>query len=150
MDGERLGDYYSLFCPAGTHPDGLKIDSIPGAKNGWFVWLTSDKSLSDLDSVRLVSFRKEVEIPANGEVLSVEDPEIKEQVFGGIYVTPIQTGVGQLTLALSGVLVPQADGWVLDFPFLNKSEEIEEPKALTPITDSVGLQKHNPLKQKKK
>lgn len=126
--------------------NGLKIDSIAGVKNGWLIWITSESNLADNDSVRLNSIKKEIEVPVDGEFLRIEKPDISGTVYGGIYVTPQQTGIGQIAFTLTGVMVLDDEGWVLDFPFI---KEQRETKALTPIDKLGGKGKLNPLKKKK-
>ena len=127
---------------------GLNVDSVPGRKDGWFIWLTSNQNLAETDTVKFTSIKKDLEVPIDGEFLRIDTPEISETVYGGIYVTPTQTAVGQITFTLTGVMVLDEDGWILDFPFITESKK---NKALTPIlgiTDSSKL--NHPKKKKKK
>ena len=62
-------------------------------------------------------------------------------------MTPVQIGIGQVAFTLTGVMVLDDEGWVLDFPFI---EERKETKTLTPI-DKLGEKGNlNPLKKKRK
>lgn len=126
---------------------GLTIDSLPGEKDGWLFWLSSNQNLTDTDSLKITSIKKILEVPTDGECLRIDTPEISETVYGGVYVTPIQTSIGQLTFTLTGVMVLDEEGWVLDFPFIQKPQET---KKLTPINDLSDKNKLNQLKKKKK
>lgn len=125
---------------------GLKLDSIYGEKRGWFVWLTSDRNLLEVDSVKLLSIKKDIEVPINGEALFLSDPDINENIIGGFYLTPTQTEIGQITFILTGVILRDANGWKLEFPAI---QEHKEKKKLTPI-NSLDEDKLKQLKKKRK
>ncbi len=146
LSGTTVSNFLTALSDSTQTTNGLKIDSIAGVKNGWLIWITSESNLADNDSVRLNSIKKEIEVPVDGEFLRIEKPDISGTVYGGIYVTPQQTGIGQIAFTLTGVMVLDDEGWVLDFPFI---KEQRETKALTPIDKLGGKGKLNPLKKKK-
>ena len=125
---------------------GLKLDSVSGGKNGWFVWLTSDRNLIEVDSVKLLSIKKDIEVPINGEALILSNPDINENIIGGFYLTPAQTEIGQITFILTGIILRNEDGWKLVFPAIH---EHNEKKKLTPI-NSLDEEKLKQLKKKRK
>lgn len=145
--GTSLSKYLSIYNDSIQHNQGLKIDTIPGLKNGWLIWLSSNSTLLETDSVRLTSIKKDIEVPTDGSSLHIEKLETNETVFGGIYVTPVQSSIGQLTFTLTGIMVLDEDSWVLDFPFMKSPQEV---KILTPINGLSGGGKLNPLKKKRK
>lgn len=145
--GTSLSKYLSIYNDSIQHNQGLKIDTIPGSKNGWVIWLSSNSTLSETDSVRFTSIKKDIEVPTDGGSLHIEKLETNETVFGGIYVTPVQSSIGQLTFTLTGIMVLDEDSWVLDFPFMKTPKEV---KILTPINGLSGGGKLNPLKKKRK
>lgn len=145
--GTSLSKYLSIYNDSIQHNQGLKIDTIPGLKNGWLIWLSSNSTLLETDSVRLTSIKKDIEVPTDGSSLHIEKLETNETVFGGIYVTPVQSSIGQLTFTLTGIMVLDEDSWVLDFPFMKAPQEV---KILTPINGLSGGGKLNPLKKKRK
>lgn len=145
--GKEISGHMSLLCDSTQANQGFRVDTIPGVKDGWLIWLTSNSNLTETDSVRFASIKKEIEVPIDGGFLHIDKPEISEAVYGGIYVTPIQTSIGQLTFTLTGVMVLDEEGWVLDFPFI---KEPKENKTLTPINGISGGAKLNPLKKKRK
>lgn len=145
--GKDVSKHLSVLCDSTQSSKGLKVDTIPGAKNGWLIWLSSNSNLAETDSVRFTSIKKDIEVPIDGGFLHIDKPEISETVYGGIYVTPIQSSIGQLTFTLTGVMVLDEEGWIIDFPFI---KEPEENKTLTPINGISGGAKLNPLKKKRK
>lgn len=147
INGVKLTDRLSCLNDSLQSIPGLRVDTVSGVKDGWLIWITSDSNLAENDSVRYNSIKKDIEVPIDGEYLRLEKPEISGTVYGGIYVTPIQTEIGQIAFTLTGVMVLDSEGWVLDFPFI---EVPKCTKALTPIESIGGKGRLNPLKKKKK
>ena len=149
IDQSHLKETQKNFCLLNDTIEtnkGIKLDSIPGEKNGWFVWLTSDQNINEVDSVKLFSIKKDIEVPINGEALFLSDPDINENIIGGFYLTPTQTEIGQITFILTGVILRNEDGWKLEFPAI---QEHKENKKLTPI-NSLDEDKLKQLKKKRK
>lgn len=145
--GKDVSKHLRVLCDSTQSIKGLNVDTVPGIKNGWLIWLSSNADLAETDSVRFTSIKKDIEVPTAGGYLHIDKPEISETVYGGIYVTPVQSSIGQLTFILTGVMVLDEDSWVLDFPFI---KEPKENKTLTPINGISGGAKLNPLKKKRK
>lgn len=147
ISGEKVTDRLSLLNDSVQSYRGMPVDSISGLKDGWLIWLTSEPDIADNDSVKFISIKKDIDVPVDGEFLRIETPEISGTVYGGVYVTPRQTGIGQLAFTLTGVMVLDDEGWVLDFPFIDAPKQ---PATLTPIGSIGGKQGLNQLKKKKK
>jgi len=124
---------------------GLKVDSASGAKNGWIIWLTGNSNLVENDSVKYNSIQKDIDVPIDGESIHLEQPEFSGMVYGGVYVTPIQTAIGQITFTLTGIIVSDEQGWTLDFPFIKTPKSTSKR---TPIEDVVRKGTLNTLKKK--
>ena len=123
ITGIPITNHLNILADTLHSSKGLIVDTIPGVKDGWFIWLTSNKDLAEADSVKFTSIKKVIEVPLNGESIHIDTPEISETVYGGIYVTPIQTAIGQITFTLTGIMIPDEDGWILDFPFIAENKE---------------------------
>lgn len=147
LSGTDISNNLSVDSDSTQINQGLKVDTVPGVKNGWLIWLTSNSNLAESDSVRFTSIKKDIEVPIDGGYLHIDKPESSETVYGGIYVTPVQSSIGQLTFTLTGVMVLNEEGWVLEFPFIKESNE---KKTLTPINGIPDGAKLNPLKKKRK
>lgn len=145
--GKNISRHLSVLCDSTQSIKGLNVDSVSGVKNGWLIWISSNSNLAETDSVRFTSIKKDIEVPIDGGFFHIDKPEISETVYGGIYVTPVQSSIGQLTFTLTGVMVLDEDGWVLEFPFIKESKE---NKTLTPINGIPDRKKLNSLKKKKK
>lgn len=145
--GDIITERLSILNDSTQSVPGLLVDTVPGIKDGWLIWLSSESDIIESDSVKFNSIKKEIEVPIDGEHLRIDNPDISGTVYGGIYVTPIQKGVGQLAFILTGVMVLDDEGWVLDFPFITAPKQT---KVLTPI-ESVGSKGDlNSLKKKRK
>lgn len=147
ISGEKVTERLSLLNDSVQSFRGLMVDSIPGLKEGWLIWLTSETDIVENDSVKFISIKKDIEVPIDGEYLRVERPDLSGTVYGGIYVTPVQTGVGQLAFTLTGIMVLDDEGWIIDFPFIKAPKQA---MTLTPIGSVGGKQGLNQLKKKKK
>lgn len=146
VSGKSITKLLCVLNDTIQNQNGLAVDTVPGLKNGWLIWLSSNTNLVETDSVRFTSLKKEIEVPINGGYLHIDKPEISETAYGGVFVTPVQTSIGQLTFTLTGVMVLDEEGWGLDFPFIQKTKE---SKPLTPINGLPDRGKLNPLKKKK-
>lgn len=145
--GEGLSERLSLLNDSLQAVSGLPVDTVPGIKDGWLIWLASESNLVEADSVKLISIKKDIEVPIDGEPLHLEQPDVSGKVYGGIYVTPLQSRVGQISFTLTGIMVLDDEGWFIDFPFI---EAPKQSKKLTPIESIGGKGGLNPLKKKKR
>ena len=126
--------------------NGLMCDTVAGSKSGWMVWVIDTKTENNPDSIRLVSYKKELYIKHSTDTISVDTPDNNQPILGGIFVNPVQTHVGQITFLLTGVAVGKDKHWILHFPFLAQAEN--EKKELT-IIKSESNQNKLPKKKKK-
>lgn len=126
-----------------TVPDqnGIKIDSSIGEKDGWIVWVSTDKD----GKKELTSFTQKVNITENREPISVEKPEELENIEIGYLFTSNVSGPGQITFQLVGIAVEKANSWVITFPFTEEREE----SILTPLKDNETINQ-SPKSSKKK
>ncbi|MCM1036123.1 MAG: hypothetical protein NC406_02190 [Bacteroides sp.] len=119
------------------------------AAEGWLVLAYCGDARSSRVGQKLSTavYRKTVDFGDAGMV-ETRVPDVDGMLLGGVFIVPVQTGVGQLTFRLAGVLAPHGDGgWALEA----LSMPAPEPSAadasceLTPLDDSTG-----PKKKKKK
>ncbi|MCD8208048.1 MAG: hypothetical protein LUD72_08940 [Bacteroidales bacterium] len=129
--GDKIADGVSLVSDSTYFSTGMQVDSISGQKRGWFVWLLSD-NFEGADSVRVTSLSEPMDVPSDGKPANVDLPDFTETLRGGIYVTPVQTAIGQVALQLVGYMVYKDDKWQLVFPFIRT---FQEEKRLTPISN---------------
>lgn len=113
---------------------GFQLDTISGKKNGWLIWIVSDVSIEKSDSIHnesLMIYKSELSFSVDTCEVSIKAPSTKRNVWGGIYVTPMQTSVGQITFYLSGIIQYKGnDMWSVVSPFIKES--------ITPIKESLN------------
>lgn len=110
---------------------GFETDLTTGMKAGWMVWVVSEKTIAEASSQTPVSYtiyRKELELREGIGEYTLEAPSTGLNVWGGIYVVPVQTAVGQITFRLAGVMDKKGKQWTL-FTLLGK---IPVPMTLVP------------------
>lgn len=144
---DSVSQRLSILSESVQSVPGLMIDSISGVKDGWFIWLTSESDIVEKDSVKIISIKKEIEVPVDGEYLHIESPDLSGTVYGGIYVTPVQTRVGQLVFTLTGVLALDEEDWVIEFPFIKANKQAVELTPIEGVREKNGI---NQLIKKKK
>ena len=127
------------------HQQGLTCDTVVGSKSGWMVWVIDPQTESHPDSIRLVSYKKDLFIKHATDTIRVDTPNENQSVLGGVFVNPVQTHVGQITFLLTGVAVNKGKHWILHFPFVGQIEK--EKKELTIIKSESN---HNKLPKKRK
>lgn len=156
-------DSVSSENPATFLPDsltfagnGFEPSSYSKPTEGWLVWITSSAEIQYCDSVPIsppMIYRKQIEFNADSTSYPVESPQTASKVWGGIFVVPEQTQIGQLTFKLAGTLIDDSnDGWKL-FPL--KEEPITEVsqnvgEELTPTQNSPDENNKNDKKKTKR
>ncbi len=147
FSGDMIVNDLSIINDSSYTNVGLKVDTIPGNKDGWFIWITQLDNKSKNDSVRLTSVRQSIETPEGQSCIYIRKPEQLENICGGIYVTPVQTAIGQITLFMTGMMINTEEGWKLSFPFMC---DVDKTKPLTPISNLDGKNGFNTLKMNRK
>lgn len=121
---------------------GFQTDCSKGKRDGWIVWVTSTIGMELCDSAvtsNYTIYKQEFELTSNSIEYAVNPPQTDKQIWGGIYVVPVQNGVGQLLFKLVGVLIKKEDGWMMTLPeiperFTNRENvESREGMELTPV-----------------
>ncbi len=137
----------TLALSGAPYAEGLMIDTMPGSKSGWMVWVSTPGKLASANDVTLTSIKTEINVSADGATVPLDTPDISENVLGGIYLTPQQTAPGQISFYLTGVAAKDGYEWILVTPFAAEMEAVDEDpivEELTPIVPRKGLS-GNPL-----
>lgn len=153
--------FVSSDCLSGK---GLAVDCTKGEKEGWLVWIGTDKDddLNKTANLRLTCYSKKVEANESGNIV-VEAPD-DQNILGGIYVAPVNTAIGVIEFQICGVIMEKDGKWSIHFPFIGKEkmlkptqdEEKQEVEAnegkdnLTPIDDIYPPKSSKDKKSKKK
>ncbi len=142
--------------------EGFDTDLTAGKKAGWFVWVVSNKAVEEATfgtEVSYTIYRKKLDIRENVGEYAIDAPSTNQKVWGGIYVEPVQTAVGQITFRLIGVVDKQENQWTMFTPFgklpvaVTNSISGGKKEVLTPVerkegTEVVGEENENDRKEK--
>lgn len=143
---------------------GFVLDYTIGEKEGWAVWLTTDKAtdLSQTTKLNYTIYRKKIVVEKIKQSFEIAKPDVGQDILGGIYVVPYYTEIGIVEFRLCGVMSKSKGGWKIHCPFVGMEDEIssgqkpnqeeelkeedEDASELTP----VGKGKNKDKKKRKK
>ena len=122
---------------------GFERDSIAGNKDGWLVWVVADRPITEADSATtdMIITKYGIDASPHYRIHEVNKPATPKHVWGGIFVVPQQTAIGQLTFRLCGVMLNrETDKWVIVTPFTTETMRVYKQSKikLTPVTYSYG------------
>lgn len=113
---------------------GFTIDFSAGEKEGWLVWLTSDKEKKfDSSALSLLIYRHKLTMEDGTDCCEIPAAATPRRIIGGIYIEPQCLKIGKVTFALSGVVVGKDDKWKLLRLIPNIPIESDDTGALTPV-----------------
>lgn len=102
--------------------DGFMPDVEGGVKEGWCVWYVASSSAESFDSLGLITtitLRHDMEITPDVNHYEIETPNTVDTFIGGIYLVPVQTSIGVMSLKLSGIITKEGDVWQILTPFVD-------------------------------
>lgn len=145
--------------------NGFVLDGTTGKKDGWIVWITAKREHNFEESANLnyTIYRKTITIGADKQSFDISNPNLEQNILGGIYVVPVYTKIGVIEFRLCGIVSFGNDGWKIYCPFVGMKGVVSvydeapgdtkvgsnEPSELTPIKD-MGKGKAKDKKKKKK
>lgn len=138
VQNEHIDDLYrsELFALQDSSinvKQGFQLDTLPGHKSGWLIWVIADNPIEKSDSIHneyLMIYKSELSFNNEQCEVNIKAPSTEKEVWGGIFVTPVQTSVGQITFFLSGIIQYKGnDIWSVISPFMKE--------AITPITETL-------------
>lgn len=130
-----------------------------GECDGWLAWITSPQPIDSCNTqsaqplVTHTIYRHKLALSPDSAEYAVKAPQVKGSIWGGIYIVPRQTGIGQITFTLCGVMVPgEEETWKIAIPKRRNEEVKEAPKGdeLTPTGSSKDDKKEKNKKKNKK
>ncbi|WP_163211647.1 hypothetical protein [Bacteroides sp. 519] len=98
---------------------GFETDTSVGKRNGWLVWLVAANTIEKADSVTVsyIIYRKELNRETGKNEYEIDAPSTNQHPWGGIFIVPEQTAIGQITFRLAGILMKKEDKWRIITPF---------------------------------
>lgn len=144
--------------------NGFVLDYSEGEKKGWIVWITIDKDtdLSNSAKLNYTIYKKDLTVGTFGEVHKIVEPNLYQNILGGIYVVPYYTEIGVIEFRLCGVIAKSKEGWKIHCPFVgmedkmssgqkpNQEEEVKEEDEDASELTPVGKGKNKDKKKRKK
>ena len=111
-DTVHLSDSSLVYVKDTLFGQGFAIDTMPGTKDGWIVWLTSkDEESIGSDSLMLITYRHKLTVLADRDIYEIPAPTSSRYVIGGVYVEPGYTGIGKIEFRLAGIIVKNGEKW---------------------------------------
>lgn len=145
---ELLSSYLYFVASDCFSGKGLAVDYTKGQKDGWVVWACVDKDedLNKTAKLKITSYSKAIDLNVSDSI-NIDTPD-GQKVLGGIFVIPVNSGIGTIEFIISGIMVESNGKWNIRFPFTgneNKmntkhSKDKQETKvdgkdSLTPVDD---------------
>lgn len=138
--------------------NGFEVSSYSRLTEGWIVWITSSTEIQYCDSVTVSApliYKKKIEFNTDSISYPVDLPQTLNKVWGGIFLVPEQTQIGQLTFNLAGVLIDCPNGeWILfpikEEPIIEVSQNVGEELTPSPSTPIESDKKNKKNKKKKR
>lgn len=135
---------------------GFKCQKFVGSTEGWIVWVSNDSIIDRYEGSKmpeLTIYKQVVDFHAGDEYGKISEPNIPQQVWGGIFIVPKQTAIGELSFMLAGVIVKddQDKDWIIASPLNDKTEvDAVQGDELTPLTETPEKGKTKEKNKKKR
>lgn len=123
---------------------GFKIEVFEQSTDGWLVWITSDKTIAEWDEslTHPLIYKKTIDFTPDNNEYEVDAPQTSNHLWGGVFIIPQQTEIGQLTFKLGGILVQAHDNnWALETLVPQEEEIIQQGDELTPLDTQPIIKK---------
>lgn len=144
----------SLVCEIDSTLTGFELKKYNRPTEGWIVWLSNDSTMNEYSGRKNPDFtiyKKNVEFNTDSISYVVEVPSTPKKVWGGIFIVPEQTNIGQITFFLGGIVNqnPSDDTWVITpVEIIQSLSEVSRPSdELTPLTAPTQKKKKNKKKK---
>lgn len=151
---QSINSKLSLVCDTDSTLVGFELKKYSMPTEGWIVWVSNDSTMNEYSGRKnpdLTIYKKNVEFNADSISYVVEAPNTSKKVWGGIFIVPEQTNIGQITFFLGGIVNQNSndDTWVITPVEIiqSLSEVNSSSEELTPLTEPVQKKKKNKKKQ---
>ncbi|MDR1680349.1 MAG: hypothetical protein LBS12_00995 [Prevotellaceae bacterium] len=129
---------YTAVADSAFGSSGFTVDRDSGEKNGWLVWVLANAPLTGnaTQPLSLIVYRSPLTFTDDLTLYEVRTLSTEKTILGGIYILPQITGIGQITVKLSGVLLEENEKWhVVKVAALPLSAPAGGSGELTPATN---------------
>lgn len=121
--------------------NGFITDETSGERNGWIVWVSSTSKLGECDSSTAfdyIIYKLSLNVSADSISYPVSTPQTDKHIWGGIFVIPEQSAIGQLTFRLCGIAEPNNASWQLIVPFCTASSAEQQHPVGEELTPTIA------------
>lgn len=124
-----------------TDSTGFSILKTRGTLMGWVVLATIEKGadLADNPDVNNSIYRRELVINDEDKTISFDAAHELREVVGGIFVVPENTGIGQITFRLAGLIKQEDEKWQIALIHETNLTPTEPTPVLIPVEDDVKI-----------
>lgn len=128
---------------------GFQCRGFDGTTEGWAVWVANDSVIDNYAGSDMPEFtihKQTLDFKSGSSGHKISAPNISKQVWGGIFIVPRQTAIGQITFLLAGVITKDAEAkeWIIIPPVYERPKAIEDSQAeLTPLEKSSDKKQKN-------
>ena len=85
--------------------DGLAVDTANGTVDGWIIlWMADNDTATSV-----TSFRKEVTLSSDKDIMEIDKPHTSSNIVGGIFVKPVYPSLGVIEFRLCGVVLSKGE-----------------------------------------
>lgn len=154
---DSIGTTHSISIIPDTvsyNGNGFQYRKHEGKTDGWIVWITSPIDIQDCDSLRIVDhiiYRKNIEYHPDSLSYTIDVPQSTKKIWGGIFVVPQQTQIGELTFDLGGIIVETSPSSWQMFPIedtMYKVDNLTNPA--DELTPTMSQSPRDPIEKGKK
>lgn len=151
---QSINSNLSLVCDGDSTLLGFELKKYNKPTEGWIVWLSSDSAMNEYSGRKSPDFtiyKKNVEFNVDSISYVVEAPNTTKKVWGGIFIVPEQTSIGQITFFLGGIVNQNLsdETWVITpVKIIQSLSEVSRPSdELTPLNEPTQKKKKNKKKK---
>lgn len=139
-DSLNIGQHrLAKLCPKDSALVGFSNKLYNHTTEGWVIWVSNDSTLNahiGKKSPEMTIFKRTIDFQPDSVTYKIDAPNTSNQIWGGIFVVPEQTEIGQITFFLGGVIVKDKENseWVIVAPIQQTVRILERPEEeLTPL-----------------
>ena len=143
------------LCPEDSSFVGFENKRYNSPTEGWIVWLSNDSTINEFKGHKIPEFtifKRTIDFQQDSVSYKIDAPNTSKKLWGGIFVVPEQTEIGQITFFLGGVIVKDIESgeWAVVSPIHRATVDVMRPEdELTPLNQQPVDKKKNNKKKKK-
>lgn len=157
LDIDSIGTFHGISIIPDTisyNGHGFQYHKHEGKTDGWIVWITAPVDIQDCDSLRIVEhiiYRKNIEYHPDSLSYTIDVPQSTKKIWGGIFVVPQQTQIGELIFNLGGIIVETSPSSWQMFPIDDTVYQVDNvTKPMDELTPTLSQSPKESIEKGKK